>query len=78
MLDLLWLELQAWISERSPREQDEYLLTQRKRIPEVLNRIMEYEFKPFKGSKQVASSEVKQEAEKVSHSSLFSPSSCPL
>jgi hypothetical protein len=45
--DLLWLELQAWISDRTPQEQDSYLYVQRKKIPDILNRIMEYRFEPF-------------------------------
>lgn len=45
--DLLWLELQAWISDRTPQEQDNYLYVQRKKIPGILNRIMEYRFQPF-------------------------------
>lgn len=45
--DLLWLELQAWISDRTPQEQDNYLYVQRKKIPDILKRIMEYRFEPF-------------------------------
>jgi len=45
-LDLLWLELQAWISGRSPYEQDEFLFNERQKIPEVLKRIMDYRFQP--------------------------------
>lgn len=50
-IDLLWLELQAWISDRTPREQDSYLYVQRKRIPHILNQIMEYRFQPYYSSK---------------------------
>ena len=45
--DLLWLELQAWISDRTPQEQDSYLYVQRKKIPDILSRIMEYRFEPY-------------------------------
>lgn len=45
--DLLWLELQAWLSDRTPQEQDSYLYVQRQKIPDVLNRIMEYQFEPI-------------------------------
>ena len=46
LLDLLWLELQAWISGRSPYEQDEYFFNHRQKIPAILQKIMEYRFQP--------------------------------
>ncbi len=34
--DLLWLEVQAWLSDRSIHQQDQFLFTERQRIPAVL------------------------------------------
>ena len=42
--DILWLELQAWISGKSPQQFDEYLLAERHRIPDVLQKIMDYTY----------------------------------
>ena len=39
------MELQAWISDRTPQEQDQYLFVQRKKVPDILNRIIEYQFR---------------------------------
>lgn len=41
--DLIWLELQAWHAERTPEEQDRYLCAARKDVPELLERIQNYQ-----------------------------------
>ncbi|KAF7987395.1 hypothetical protein HCN44_003157 [Aphidius gifuensis] len=44
--DLIWLELQAYHSDRNLIEQDEYLCRQRETIGSLLNEIMEYKYDP--------------------------------
>uniref|UniRef100_A0A1A9W5W3 Mitogen-activated protein kinase kinase kinase 4 n=1 Tax=Glossina brevipalpis TaxID=37001 RepID=A0A1A9W5W3_9MUSC len=44
--DLIWLELQAWQADRTPEQQDRYLFTARKDVPDLLTEIINYSFKP--------------------------------
>lgn len=42
--DLIWLELQAWHSDRSLEEEDKYLCNARQQIGDLLREIMNYKF----------------------------------
>ncbi|XP_075149003.1 mitogen-activated protein kinase kinase kinase 4 isoform X2 [Haematobia irritans] len=44
--DLIWLELQAWQADRTPEQQDKYLFTARKDVPDLLTQIINYKFQP--------------------------------
>ncbi|XP_013114398.2 mitogen-activated protein kinase kinase kinase 4 isoform X1 [Stomoxys calcitrans] len=44
--DLIWLELQAWQADRTPEQQDKYLFTARKDVPDLLTQIINYRFQP--------------------------------
>lgn len=43
--DIIWLELQAYHTDRTPTEQDKFLCTARETVPHLLNDIMKYKFK---------------------------------
>ncbi|CAM1305295.1 MAP3K4 (predicted) [Pycnogonum litorale] len=45
LMDLIWLELQAWNFCRSMKEQDIFLCEARKNISEVLHQVLDYIFK---------------------------------
>nr|CAD7435712.1 unnamed protein product [Timema monikensis] len=40
--DLIWLELQAWQADRTPREQDDYLCKAREKVADLLDEIINY------------------------------------
>lgn len=40
--DMIWLELQAWRADRTPTQQDMYLLEARSMIPQLLDDILNY------------------------------------
>nr|CAD7445295.1 unnamed protein product [Timema bartmani] len=42
--DLIWLELQAWQADRTPREQDDYLCKAREKVADLLDEIINYRF----------------------------------
>lgn len=42
--DMIWLELRAWIADRTVTEQDKYLIKARKDIPNLLDEILNYRF----------------------------------
>ncbi|KAJ9598147.1 hypothetical protein L9F63_026746, partial [Diploptera punctata] len=45
--DLIWLELQAWHSDRTPMEQDEYLCKAREGVQDLLDDIMNFRRKKY-------------------------------
>lgn len=55
--DLIWLELRAFLEDRTPMEEDEYLCKARKDVDELLNDIMNYRFqkhlKPITAENQI-------------------------
>lgn len=44
--DLIWLEIKAWLVDRSMIEQDRHLCQQRKNIPDTLNKVMRFTIQP--------------------------------
>jgi MEKK4 N-terminal len=50
--DMIWLELQAFLADRSLNEQDVYLCEERKNVASLLNEIANYKFNPSAGDKQ--------------------------
>ncbi|XP_055378356.1 mitogen-activated protein kinase kinase kinase 4 isoform X2 [Condylostylus longicornis] len=44
--DLIWLELQAWQADRTLEQQDKYLFTARQAVPDLLNEILNFKFRP--------------------------------
>lgn len=55
--DMIWLELQANMADRTMEQQDKYLIAARHGIPELLREIMNYRFnrKYFRGDSGVSS-----------------------
>ncbi|XP_055924004.1 mitogen-activated protein kinase kinase kinase 4 isoform X2 [Eupeodes corollae] len=44
--DLIWLELQACQADRTMEQQDRFLLSSRQGVPDLLNEIINYKFRP--------------------------------
>lgn len=57
MKDLIWLELQAWHADRSPSEQDSYLINSRESVVDLINDIMMYRFNRHKQHSSTHSSD---------------------
>jgi mitogen-activated protein kinase kinase kinase 4 len=49
---MIWLELQAFLADRSLNEQDVYLCEERKNVASLLNEIANYKFNPSVGEKR--------------------------
>lgn len=49
---MIWLELQAFLADRSLNEQDFYLCEERKNVASLLNEIATYKFNPSFGEKR--------------------------
>lgn len=50
--DMIWLELQAFLADRSLNEQDVYLCEERKNVASLLNEIANYKFNPSFGDRR--------------------------
>lgn len=53
--DLIWLEVKGWMNNRTLIEEDNYLCSQRKKIPQTLEKILNFRFNPSCSSSSLPS-----------------------